>query len=137
MNAFRAKGIRIGFYYSLLDWHHPDYTMDNAHPLTQVDTSAANYARLNKGRDMAKYRQYLRNQITELLTNYGKIDVLWLDWSWEDKKEIETHHGKGKDDWGAVELLKMLRRTMRSSSRVSAFKGRMSAHSSHTIVYAT
>jgi alpha-L-fucosidase len=110
VNAFRAKGIRIGFYYSLLDWHHPDYTMDNVHPLTQVDTSAANYARLNKGRDMAKYRQYLRNQITELLTNYGKIDVLWLDWSWEDKKEIETHHGKGKDDWGAVELLKLVRK---------------------------
>jgi alpha-L-fucosidase len=110
VNAFRAKGIRIGFYYSLLDWHHPDYIMDNAHPLTQVDTSAANYARLNKGRDMAKYRQYLRNQITELLTNYGKIDVLWLDWSWEDKKEIETHHGKGKDDWGAVELLNLVRK---------------------------
>jgi alpha-L-fucosidase len=110
VNAFRAKGLRVGFYYSLLDWHHPDYTMDNAHPLTQVDTSAANYARLNKGRDMAKYRQYLRNQITELLTNYGKIDVLWLDWSWEDKKEIESHHGKGKDDWGAVELLKMVRK---------------------------
>ena len=110
VNAFRAKGIRIGFYYSLLDWHHPDYTMDNVHPLTQVDTSAANYARLNKGRDMAKYRQYLRNQITELLTNYGKIDVLWLDWSWEDKKDLESHRGKGKDDWGAVELLKMVRK---------------------------
>ena len=110
VDAFRAKGIRIGFYYSLLDWHHPDYTMDNVHPLTQVDTSAANYARLNKGRDMAKYRQYLRNQITELLTNYGKIDVLWLDWSWTDKKDLETHHGKGKDDWGAVELLKLVRR---------------------------
>src|ERR1700722_409559 len=110
VNAFRAKGIRIGFYYSLLDWHHPDYTMDNVHPLTQVDTSDANYARLNKGRDMAKYRQYLRNQITELLTNYGKIDVLWLDWSWEDKKDLERHRGKGKDDWGAVELLKMVRK---------------------------
>jgi alpha-L-fucosidase len=110
VNAFRAKGIRIGFYYSLLDWHHPDYTMDNVHPLTQVDTSAANYARLNKGRDMAKYRQYLRNQITELLTNYGKIDVLWLDWSWTDKKDLASHHGKGKDDWGAVELLKLVRK---------------------------
>src|SRR3984957_4379790 len=110
VNAFRAKGIRIGFYYSLLDWHHPDYTMDNVHPLTQVDTSASNYAKWNKGRDMAKYRQYLRNQITELLTNYGKIDVLWLDWSWTDKKELETHHGKGKDDWGAVELLKLVRK---------------------------
>jgi alpha-L-fucosidase len=82
VNAFRAQGMKIGFYYSLLDWHHPDYTMDDVHPLTQTDTSQANYDRLNKGRDMRKYRQYLRDQITELLTNYGKIDVLWLDWTW-------------------------------------------------------
>ncbi|HTI92706.1 MAG TPA: alpha-L-fucosidase [Puia sp.] len=110
VNAFRAKGLKIGFYYSLLDWHHPDYTMDNVHPLVQVDKSDSNYARLNKGRDMAKYRQYLRNQITELLTNYGKIDVLWLDWSWDNKKDLEDHRGKGKDDWGAVELLKLVRK---------------------------
>ncbi|HTJ11473.1 MAG TPA: alpha-L-fucosidase [Dinghuibacter sp.] len=106
VNAFRAQGLKVGFYYSLLDWHHPDYTMDDVHPLTQVDTSRANYDRLNKGRDMAKYRQYLRDQITELLTNYGKIDVLWLDWTWgkDDKR------GKHADDWGAVELIKMIRK---------------------------
>src|ERR1700743_399235 len=82
VQAFRSEGLKVGFYYSLLDWHHPDYTMDDVHPLTQVDTTEANYKRLNKGRDMAKYRQYMKNQITELLTNYGKIDVLWLDWGW-------------------------------------------------------
>ena len=106
VNAFRAEGLKVGFYYSLLDWHHPDYTMDDAHPLTQVDTSKENYARLNKGRDMAKYRQYMRNQLTELLTNYGKIDVLWLDWSWAKGAK----HGKGEDDWGSVELLKLVRK---------------------------
>ncbi|HEY4287419.1 MAG TPA: alpha-L-fucosidase [Puia sp.] len=110
VNAFRAKGLKIGFYYSLLDWHHPDYTMDNVHPLTQVNGSDSVYTRLNKGRDMAKYRQYMRNQITELLTNYGKIDILWLDWSWDNKKDLEDHHGKGKDDWGSVELLKLIRK---------------------------
>ncbi|MDB5155249.1 MAG: alpha-L-fucosidase [Mucilaginibacter sp.] len=106
VNAFRAEGMKVGFYYSLLDWHHADYTMDNAHPLVQIDTSKENYARLNKGRDMAKYRQYMRNQITELLTNYGKIDVLWLDWSWSKGDK----HGKGEDDWGSVELLKLVRK---------------------------
>src|SRR6201985_73406 len=110
VNAFRAQGLKVGFYYSLLDWHHPDYTMDNVHPLVQKDTTKANYARLNKGRDMAKYRQYMRNQITELLTNYGKIDIICLDWSWDNKKDLEDHHGKGKDDWGAVELLKLIRK---------------------------
>ncbi len=106
VDAFRAEGMKVGFYYSLLDWHHPDYTMDDVHPLTQVDTSQANYDRLNKGRDMAKYRQYMRNQITELLTNYGKIDVLWLDWSWAKGAK----RGKGEDDWGSVELLKLVRK---------------------------
>lgn len=106
VNAFRAQGLKVGFYYSLLDWHHPDYTMDDAHPLVQVDTSQANYDRLNKGRDMRKYRQYLRDQITELLTNYGKIDILWLDWTWgkDDKR------GKHAEDWGAVELIKLVRK---------------------------
>jgi len=109
VNAFRAQGLKVGFYYSLLDWHHPDYTMDNVHPLVHSDTTKANYARLNKGRDMAKYRQYLRNQITELLTNYGKIDVIWLDWSWS-KDDQKRGVGKGANDWGSVELVKLIRK---------------------------
>ncbi len=105
VQAFRAEGLKVGFYYSLLDWHHPDYTMDDVHPLTQKDTTQANYDKLNKGRDMAKYRLYLKNQVRELLTNYGKIDVLWLDWSWD----VGAKRGKRGADWGAVELLKMVR----------------------------
>jgi alpha-L-fucosidase len=106
VNAFRAQGLKVGFYYSLLDWHHPDYTIDEIHPQAPKDGSDSAYARLNKGRDMAKYRQYLRNQITELLTNYGKIDILWLDFSFPNK----NGHGKGRDDWGSVELLKLIRK---------------------------
>jgi alpha-L-fucosidase len=106
VNAFKAQGLKVGFYYSLLDWHSPDYTMDSAHPLVQRDTSTVNYLRLNKGRDMAKYRQYLRNQLTELLTNYGKIDILWLDWSWE-KSDL---YGKRGKDWEGVELVKLIRK---------------------------
>jgi alpha-L-fucosidase len=109
VNAFRSQGLKVGFYYSLLDWHHPDYTMDNCHPLVQKDTSKANYARLNKGRDMAIYRQYLIHQITELLTNYGKIDVIWLDWSWS-KEDQAKGVGKGAKDWGSVELIKLIRK---------------------------
>jgi alpha-L-fucosidase len=105
VDAFRAQGLKVGFYYSLLDWHHPDYTMDDVHPLTQVDTTQANYDRLNKGRDMNKYRQYLKDQVRELLTKYGKIDVLWLDWSWDKGAK----RGKRDKDWDAVNLLKMVR----------------------------
>ncbi|MEO6631043.1 MAG: alpha-L-fucosidase [Mucilaginibacter sp.] len=106
VNAYRAEGLKVGFYYSLLDWHHPDYTIDEIHPQSPLDKKDASYERMNKGRDMAKYRQYMRNQITELLTNYGKIDIIWLDFSFPRK----DGHGKGKDEWGSVELIKLIRK---------------------------
>lgn len=106
VDAFRAQGMKVGFYYSLIDWHHPDFTVDELHPLAHKGITETEYAALNKGRDMAKYRQYIRNQITELLTKYGKIDILWLDFSYPNK----NGHGKGKEDWGALELLKLIRK---------------------------
>jgi alpha-L-fucosidase len=104
VDAFRAEGIKVGFYYSLIDWHHPDFTIDKYHPQRPLTDSDTAYERLNKGRDMAKYRKYLYNQVTELLSNYGKIDILWLDFSFPGK------YGKGKDDWGSVELIKQIRK---------------------------
>ncbi|GEP94181.1 alpha-L-fucosidase [Chitinophaga cymbidii] len=102
VEAFRAEGLKIGFYYSLIDWHHPDFTIDRVHP--QRAKTDAEYDQLNKGRDMAKYRTYLHNQVRELLTNYGKIDILWLDFSYPGK------HGKGHEDWNSVDLIKMVRK---------------------------
>lgn len=106
VNAVRGAGLKVGFYYSLLDWHHASYIIDANHPQAQDHPTEDDFKRMNKGRDMAIYRKYLRNQLTELLTNYGKIDILWLDFSFDDK----NGHGKGKDDWGSVELLKLVRR---------------------------
>jgi len=106
VEAFRSEGIKVGFYYSLLDWHHPDYTIDGLHPLQPVSEANDDYAKLNKGKDWNKYKVYLHNQIKELLTNYGKIDILWLDFSYPNA----NGHGKGKDDFGSVELLKMIRK---------------------------
>jgi len=62
-------------------------------------------AKLNEGRDMAKYRQYMRDQITELLTNYGQIDILWYDFSFG-----EYPTGKGRTDWDSEELLTLTRK---------------------------
>ena len=101
VDAFRAEGLRIGFYYSLIDWHHPDYTIDSRHP--QRVKTKEEYDALNKGRDMSKYREYMKNQVREILTNYGKVDILWLDFSFPGE------FGKGRDDWGSVELMKMVR----------------------------
>lgn len=101
VDAFRAEGLKIGFYYSLIDWHHPDYTIDRVHP--QRANTKDEYDALNKGKDMAVYREYLKNQVKEILTNYGKIDILWLDFSFPGE------FGKGRDDWGSEELIKMVR----------------------------
>lgn len=102
VEAFRAEGLKIGFYYSLIDWHHPHFTVDRVHP--QSASSQDEYDKLNKGRDMDVYRQYLKDQVREILTNYGKIDILWLDYSYPGE------FGKGRDDWDAVELMKMVRK---------------------------
>jgi len=101
VDAFRAEGIRVGFYYSLIDWHHPDFTFDRNHPNGPADPQERKAA--NEKRDMNKYRQYIKNQVTELLTLFGTIDVLWLDFSYPGE------NGKGHLDWDAEGLLKLVR----------------------------
>lgn len=102
VEAFRAEGLKVGFYYSLIDWHHPDFTIDRVHPQRQDDDTK--YEALNKGKDMAKYREYMKNQVTELLTNYGEISIIWFDFSYPGK------NGKGHDDWDSENLLKLTRK---------------------------
>jgi alpha-L-fucosidase len=102
IEAFRAAGLRVGVYYSLLDWHHPDYTIDRNHPLKPATDKE--YEVLNKGKNMDVYRKYIKDQVRELLTNYGKIDLLWLDYSFPS-----GNFGKGKKDWDSENLLKMVR----------------------------
>lgn len=102
IEAFRAEGISVGLYYSLIDWHHPDFTIDKNHPQSPADKTK--YAELNKDRDMNKYRAYLHNQLRELMTNYGKIDILWLDFSYPGE------NGKGRNDWDSENLIKMVRK---------------------------
>ena len=101
VDAFRAEGLKVGFYYSLLDWHHPEYTIDRNHPLSPENEE--DYAKLNKGRDMDIYREYLKNHVREILTKYGKIDLLWLDYSFPNP------HGKFAEDWDSAGLMKMVR----------------------------
>jgi alpha-L-fucosidase len=65
VEAARAEGLRVGFYYSLMDWHHPDGSR------CKTDESARK-----------RFVEYIHTQIRELMTNYGKIDVLWYDVSY-------------------------------------------------------
>ena len=65
VEAARAEGLRVGFYYSLMDWHHPDGA------ICATDEAARK-----------RFVEYTHGLIRELLTNYGKIDVLWYDVPW-------------------------------------------------------
>lgn len=105
VDAFRAEGLHVGFYYSLIDWHHPEFPIDHLHP-RRDDPDAFEKS---KNRDMHKYAEYMRNQVTELLTNYGKIDILWFDFSYEHDPRFPDWM-KGKDEWEAEELIATARR---------------------------
>ena len=106
VEAFRAEGIRVGFYYSIIDWHHPHFTIDYIHPLRDHPDAL----QMNAERDMTIYAEYMRNQVRELLTNFGQIDVLWFDFSYSHvDPNYPQFKGKGRDDWQSAELMKLIR----------------------------
>ncbi len=100
VEAFRAEGLKVGFYYSLIDWHHPEFTVDRIHPMGKNETEK----KKNDKRDMKKYAAYMRDQVKELLTKFGKIDIIWFDFSYPGED------GKGRDDWESEELYKLVRK---------------------------
>jgi len=65
VDAARAEGLRVGFYYSLMDWHHPDGAR------CKTDEQARR-----------RFVDYIHGQVRELCTNYGKLDILWYDVNW-------------------------------------------------------
>lgn len=104
VKAFRQENLRVGFYHSLIDWHHPHFTLDGIHPLRDHPDALA----MNKSRDIRKYRQFLHAQTRELLSKFGPVDLLWFDFSYS-KHLHRGMKGKGKADWGSEELLKLVR----------------------------
>ncbi|MGD0871452.1 MAG: alpha-L-fucosidase [Bryobacteraceae bacterium] len=70
VEAARAEGLRVGFYYSLMDWHHPDGARCKSAD-GKIDEPARR-----------RFVDYIHGHVRELLTNYGKIDILWYDVNW-------------------------------------------------------
>lgn len=101
LEAFRAEGLKVGLYYSLLDWHHPDFYAygDRQHP------ERDNEAFKDHPHDFDRYLRYLHGQVEELLTDYGKLDLLWFDFSYED-----AMHRMSGETWRATELMGLVRR---------------------------
>jgi alpha-L-fucosidase len=103
VEAFHAEGLKVGLYYSLLDWHHPDFTIDIYHPLRDDPQ----VVQLNEGRSMPRYAAYMRDQVRELLTLYHP-DILWCDFSYPDAS-YNGLPGKGRNDWESEKLHAMIR----------------------------
>lgn len=103
VEAVRAEGLKVGFYFSLLDWSHPDYVIDYHHPLREHPEART----LNESRDMGRYREFLFAQAREILTNYGTIDYLFYDFTYAEPRG--DWEGKYPQDWHAEELLALTR----------------------------
>ncbi len=80
--ACKKEGLKLGWYHSIMDWHHPDYL-----PRRGWESRPA------LGANLDRYVTYLRNQVAELLANYGDIAVMWFDGQWE----ATYNHKYGQD----------------------------------------
>lgn len=96
VEAVRQEGLKVGLYFSLIDWHHPDFPKyaDRNHPMRGREKYKEEVI------DFDRYLEYMHHQIEELVTNYGKIDILWFDFSYDDMCG---------EKWRATELMKMVR----------------------------
>ncbi|ACK71860.1 Alpha-L-fucosidase [Gloeothece citriformis PCC 7424] len=95
VEAMREAGLRVGFYFSLIDWHHPDYP---------AFTEADKPYRFDKipqptPQQWERFSEVMFEQIRELLTLYGRIDIIWFDGSWE----------RTPSQWRSSELAQMIR----------------------------
>ena len=96
VEAVRSEGLRVGLYFSLIDWHHPDYPHygDRYHPMRE------NPAYGNENREFDRYLDYLHAQVKEICSNYGKLDLLWFDFGYD--------HLRG-EAWRGTELVDLVR----------------------------
>lgn len=93
VNALHEQGLRVGVYFSLLDWHHPDAYVEHGMP-TPGGVK-------NDTRNNANYVAYMHQQAEEIFSNYGPIDVVWWDYS---SQEIQG------EKWGANALVDMVKK---------------------------
>ncbi len=96
VDAVRAEGLRIGLYFSLSDWHHPDYPAFTDDDRPYLPGFSPPWP---EPEQWSRYLDFLRGQLAELLTGYGRIDLLWFDGGWE----------RPPDWWQGSELEAMIR----------------------------
>lgn len=95
VEAMQTEGLRVGLYFSLIDWHHPDYPA-----FTEADKPYEfGKFRQPTSSQWERYLKFMFGQVRELLTHYGKIDLLWFDGGWE----------RAPEQWRPQALQKMIR----------------------------
>lgn len=94
------EGIKLFCYYSLLDWYHKDYQYETGR--TGKGTGRT------KKSDWENYIRFMKAQLTELLTNYGKIDGIWFDGHWDQVNKDHDKNQKSKVDWHYEEIYKLI-----------------------------
>jgi alpha-L-fucosidase len=90
-DACREAGLRLCFYYSIMDWHHPDWGTRRKHHDLAPPTPP----------DMDRYVAYMKGQLKELITRYGPLGILWFDGEWESP----WTHERGVDLYNYVRSL--------------------------------
>ncbi len=96
--AVRAEGLKVGFYHSVIDWHHPQYDFSQSRQLP-YPRDGRKLAVTPRNHD--RYIDYLHGQVDELISNYGAVDVIWWDYSSQDFQ--------GDKAWRAAELMAKVR----------------------------
>lgn len=100
-NSARKRGMQVGLYHSVIDWHHPAYDNTICPDLCYPVNQAKMLKEKGIPRDHATYQKYLHTQVRELMTNYGTIDIMWWDYS--------QGAAEGERGWKAPALMNMCR----------------------------
>lgn len=100
--ACRRQGVKLGLYYSLLDWYREDYPYETG----RTGKSSGRTAKSN----YAAYLQFMKNQLTELLTNYGPVYSIWLDGHWDQTNAEGSNDLQSRVDWKYNELYALIHR---------------------------
>ncbi len=96
----RKQGMKLGLYYSLVDWYRDDYPYETGRTgKASGRTAKSNYA---------SYLQFMKNQLTELLTNYGDIMSIWLDGHWDQTNPEGSADMSARIDWKYNELYSLI-----------------------------
>jgi len=100
--ACKKQGIRLGLYYSTLDWSRDDYPYETGRTGKKAGrTQKSNYD---------SYLQFMKNQLTELLTNYGEISCIWFDGHWDQTNPEGSADRTSRVDWKYDQIYGLIHR---------------------------